>query len=289
MIFRELLKKGIETLDQAGISDASNDARILMEYCFGINREKLLLSYEEEVTAEDAEKNFGELIERRAARIPLQHIIGTADFMGLEFKVDENVLVPRFDTEILVEEALKSINDGDRILDMCTGSGCILVSLLKFSNNCHGVGVDLSPKALEIARRNAEVILHDREDVSIEFVQSDMFDNLSLTQENFDMIVSNPPYIETEEIEKLEPEVRLHDPMMALDGGTDGLDFYRVIAQRGHDFLRPGGVLLLEIGCEQGESVEKMLLEADFQNIEIFKDYSGLDRVVRAERKINYV
>lgn len=289
MIFRELLKKGIETLDQAGISDASNDARILMEYCFGINREKLLLSYEEEVTAEDAEKNFGELIERRAARIPLQHIIGTADFMGLEFKVDENVLVPRFDTEILVEEALKSINDGDRILDMCTGSGCILVSLLKFSNNCHGVGVDLSPKALEIARKNAEVILHDREDVSIEFVQSDMFDNLSLTQENFDMIVSNPPYIETEEIEKLEPEVRLHDPMMALDGGTDGLDFYRVIAQRGHDFLRPGGVLLLEIGCEQGESVEKMLLEADFQNIEIFKDYAGLDRVVRAERKINYV
>lgn len=289
MIFRELLKKGIETLDQAGISDASNDARILMEYCFGINREKLLLSYEEEVTAEDAEKNFGELIERRAARIPLQHIIGTADFMGLEFKVDENVLVPRFDTEILVEEALKSINDGDRILDMCTGSGCILVSLLKFSNNCHGVGVDLSPKALEIARKNAEVILHDREDVSIDFVQSDMFDNLSLTQENFDMIVSNPPYIETEEIEKLEPEVRLHDPVMALDGGRDGLDFYRVIAQRGHDFLRPGGVLLLEIGCEQGESVEKMLLEADFQNIEIFKDYAGLDRVVRAERKINYV
>lgn len=288
--FLSLLKQGIETLEKAGVPDASTDGRMLMEYCFGMSREKLLLSYETEIPNEDKDiiDRYSLLIRERAGRIPLQHIIGTTDFMGLEFEVNENVLVPRFDTEILVEEALKEINDSDNILDMCTGTGCILISLLNYSNNCRGTGVDVSEKALETAGRNADRILTARNDISINFVKSDMFAGLE-SSEKFDVIVSNPPYIETDEIEKLSPEVKDFDPRIALDGGNDGLMFYRIIAKECSDYLKPGGKMFLEIGWNQAEAVRELLEKAGLVKIEVVKDYAGLDRVVRAERKINYV
>lgn len=282
MTFEEAYNRGKDILIKAGVADASIDARLLLEEAAQVNKAYLLMHANEELklSCEDsAEDSYFRMIDMRAKRIPLQHIVGYQDFMSLRFKVNNNVLVPRFDTEVLVEEALKHVHDGMRVLDMCTGSGCILVSILKYSNDCCGVGVDISDKALEVAKENADILLSDRTDVDVTFIKSDLFNELN-KENKFDVIVSNPPYIQTEVIKTLDSEVKDHDPIIALDGGGDGLDFYRRIIDNAGDYLNPGGVIIFEIGYDEAQEVLNLLGRAGYINVSVIKDLSGLDRVV---------
>lgn len=282
MTFEEAYNRGKDILIKAGVADALIDARLLLEEAAQVNKAYLLMHANEELklSCEDsAEDSYFRMIDMRAKRIPLQHIVGYQDFMSLRFKVNNNVLVPRFDTEVLVEEALKHVHDGMRVLDMCTGSGCILVSILKYSNDCCGVGVDISDKALEVAKENADILLSDRTDVDVTFIKSDLFNELN-KENKFDVIVSNPPYIQTEVIKTLDSEVKDHDPIIALDGGGDGLDFYRRIIDDAGDYLNPGGVIIFEIGYDEAQEVLNILGRAGYINVSVIKDLSGLDRVV---------
>lgn len=285
MTYRELFFQGKGTLAAAGIAEADLDARLLLEYVCGTNRNDLLVHGDREVTEEQRERYEAMLI-RRAKRIPLQHLTGVQEFMGLEFQVNGHVLIPRQDTEILVEEVLKHLHDGMRVLDMCTGSGCILISLLHYSNDCQGVGADISVDALKVARENAEKLLNVGTETSencaeltgnIQFVESNLFENVI---GKFDIIVSNPPYICSEVIETLAPEVRDHEPRGALDGTADGLFFYRKIVEESKAYLVGGGKLFFEIGYDQSESVSELMKHAGFVEVEVLKDYAGLDRVV---------
>lgn len=293
-----LLKKGQVILAQAGIEEAGLDAWLLLEYITGKSRAYYFAHGEECVTNENADR-YLKLIHRRADHIPLQHLTHQAFFMGYEFYVNEHVLVPRQDTETLVEAGLECIKGKERphILDMCTGSGCILLSLLKEIPDAEGMGVDLSKRALEVAKRNATSLeVTDR----AVLVESDLFSDLCADTEEtarfqrnrdgnkgllYDMIVSNPPYIPTAEIEELMEEVRLHDPRMALDGMEDGLYFYRTITKQAMEYLVPGGWLLYEIGCSQGEDVKKLLESEGFSKIQIRQDLCGLDRVVLGQKR----
>lgn len=280
MTYKALYEYGKKKLEEAGIEEASLDARLLLEYVCHTDRNELLV-YGDKNRSEFEAQVYQMAIDRRAARIPLQHITGEQEFMGLRFRVNEHVLIPRQDTEILVEEAMRCLADGMRILDLCTGSGCILLSLLKYSNECEGIGIDISDKALLTARENASALQLDAV-----FLEGDLFAPLenyvsSKTKDRlFDIVVSNPPYIETEEIKVLMPEVREHEPLLALDGGEDGLSFYRKIIQKAPEYMRKGAHLFLEIGCKQGEAVRALMQEAGFSQIQILKDYAGLDRVV---------
>lgn len=272
MTYRQLYEYGVKKLEETEVVEAKLDARLLLEYICHTDRNTLLVHGDSERNAME-EQFYYMCIEKRAARIPLQHITGEQEFMGLTFRVNEHTLIPRQDTEILVEEGMRHMFDGMRILDMCTGSGCILLSLLKYSNECEGTGVDISKEALKVAEENAE-----RLGLKAEFIQGDLFENLP--DMKYDMIISNPPYIETAVIETLMPEVREHEPIQALDGMEDGLFFYQRIVEKAGGFLTKGGWLLFEIGYNQGEAVRELMKEKGFQNIEIVKDYAGLDRVV---------
>ena len=272
MTYRELYEEGKAELEQAGIEEASLDARLLLEFVCGTSHSDLLVHGSRDMDAEK-ERNYRELTARRAGHIPLQHLTGEQEFMGLSFSVNENVLIPRQDTEVLVEEVMRAISDGSRILDVCTGSGCILLSLLHYSNGCSGVGTDISEKALETARVNAERL----EEKNAEFVQGDLFENV---EGRFQVIVSNPPYIATQVIGGLMEEVRLHEPMCALDGGEDGLYFYRRITKEAKFHLCGGGQLFFEIGHDQGEAVSELMRAEGYRDVECIKDFAGLDRVV---------
>lgn len=295
MTYRAVYEKGKAALAQAGIREAALDARLLLEYVCG-TRPNELLAHGERWVAEDAQAQYCALISRRCERIPLQYLTGEQDFMGLTFLVNESVLIPRQDTEILVEEILKELHDGMRILDMCTGSGCILISLLRYSNHCRGVGVDISAEALAAAVENGKRILGELpvEDTfcggldgscaeddfwkkKLAWVQSDLFANVT---GKFDFIVSNPPYIKSDEIPLLMPEVREHEPLAALDGGGDGLHFYRKIIEEGRDYLTNGGMLYFEVGCQQAQDVKHLMAQAGFREVMTVQDYAGLDRVV---------
>lgn len=274
MKYRDCYENGRKRLAEAGIEEASLDARLLLEYICGTDRNTLLVHGEREVNAQE-QRAYEEAIARRSQRIPLQQITGSQEFMGLAFRVNEHVLVPRQDTEILVEEVLRELQDGMKVLDLCTGSGCILISLLHYSNDCQGVGTDISPEALEAARQNGAALLGTEKEYT--FVESDLFERV---EGNYDIIVSNPPYIRQEEIDGLMPEVRDHEPRLALDGGEDGLDFYRRIAAESPEHLNGGGRLYLEIGCDQGDAVQELLLRQGFREVNVVQDYAGLDRVV---------
>lgn len=275
-----LLKEGQEILEAAGIEEAGLDAWLLLEYESGKNRAYYFAHCKEEAD-EEIKTPYMEKIRKRAQHIPLQHLTHQGYFMGYEFFVNENVLVPRQDTEVLVEEALSLIKEKEvpQILDMCTGSGCILLSLLLEREDALGTGVDLSEKALSVAEKNRETY---HLETRAELIKSDMFQSgyFEGKKESFDIIVSNPPYIPTEEIEKLQAEVRFHDPFMALDGREDGLYFYRIIAKNAGEYLKPGGFLACEIGCDQGEDVKKMFESCGFSDVKVIKDLAGLDRVV---------
>lgn len=273
MKYVKALNIAVKLLEESEIADAKLDAWYLLSYCSKLSRQEYFMCQQEEMSLE-LEKEYFSLIERRATHVPLQHITGEQEFMGITFAVNEHVLIPRQDTELLVEETLSLLHEGDRVLDMCTGSGCIIISLFSMKQGIEAVGVDVSSDALMIARKNSHNITEDK----IEFIQSDLFDNVS---GKFDCIVSNPPYIRTEVIKTLSIEVREHDPMIALDGFDDGLFFYRKIIETSVNFLKAGGNLLFEIGYDQGEAVKKLMLENGFLDVCVVKDLSGNDRVVK--------
>lgn len=252
------------------------DAWLLLEKVTGCTRFQYL-TYPDTEIDDAAVTEYKAMLAKRAEHVPLQHIIGTQEFMGFEFMVNEHVLIPRQDTECLIEEALKRLKKGDTVLDMCTGSGCIIISLAKNVELSKAVGVDVSAEALEVAKANAK-----RNEADVSFRQSDLF--INVRKEKFDMIVSNPPYIESEVIEGLMPEVRDHEPRLALDGGEDGLIFYRRIIDEAGECLKPGGWLLFEIGHNQREAVCKLFEEADYVEISAVRDLAGLDRVCIARR-----
>lgn len=271
MNYTEAFLMGMQKLKEAQIGEAQLDARLLLEEVCGTDHNTLLCHGDREVSEAEEEK-YRRALEQRAVHVPLQHLLGYQDFMGLRFQVNEYVLIPRQDTEILVEEAMRYLHDGMRILDLCTGSGCILLSLLHYSNDCEGVGVDISQEALQVAAQNAELL-----GIKADFLKSDLYEKVT---GKFDLLVSNPPYIERKVIPTLMEEVREYDPYIALDGGEDGLDFYRRIIDGAQDYLKRGGQILMEIGSGQAQAVSELLYEAGFKEIDVCKDFAGLDRVV---------
>ena len=276
MTYRECYEQGCRTLQAAGIEEAALDARLLLEAVCGTDRNDLLVHGEQPV-APEAEEKYLNWIRQRAEHIPLQQLTGEQGFMGLTFSVNEHVLIPRQDTEILVEEVLKELHDGMRVLDMCTGSGCILLSLLHYSNDCEGLGVDLSAEALEVAGRNVLKVLTPEKAEHAHFLQSNLFEKV---EGKFEIIVSNPPYIASAEVEKLMPEVRDHEPRMALDGTEDGLYFYRRIIEEAGKHLVSSGMLFFEIGYDQGQAVSELMRTEGYCDVQVVQDYAGLDRVV---------
>ena len=271
MTLHELYLKGKRELIAAGKEEAEPEARLLLQYACGIDKNTLFMQPDKLVTTE-ALRKYDEMLQKRKVSMPLQYIIGTQGFMGMELKVTPDVLIPRQDTEVLVEQVL---NDGVKdmsVLDLCTGSGCILLGLMKNENGIKGTGADLSEAALKIAKENAAA-----QGVSAEWVLSDLYAKIKGT---FDVICSNPPYIRTSEIEHLMPEVGKYEPRTALDGGEDGLDYYRKIVADAPAYLNAGGRLYLEIGSEQGEAVSGLLEENGFKEVRIIRDYARFDRVV---------
>lgn len=318
MTYRECLLEAEQKLREAGIEEAASDSWLLFSWVFQMSRASYYMDMNR--TCPDSQKEqLEEAVLRRCSRIPLQHITGTAPFMGFDFEVNEHVLTPRADTEVLTEKALDIIKNslekkkeycsspGDgadnpakqlngereyRILDMCTGSGCIAISLHVMARKAAEDGqvslsvtaVDISEQALSVAARNNDRLCAG----SVHLVQSNLFEALSDTEE-FDIIVSNPPYIRSSEIDHLMPEVKDHEPRIALDGMEDGVYFYRVIVDKARSFLKHGGYLLFEIGYDQGESVPELLKEAGYSDIEVIKDLAGLDRVVMARYNIGRI
>lgn len=274
--------EGRKLLEQADIPEPDLDAWYLLEYVTGVSRASYYADPEREMTRRQ-QAQYEDCLAERSRRVPLQHITGEQEFMGLIFHVNEHVLIPRQDTETLVEQALELLareeipetaEEGQvRVLDMCTGSGCILLSVLHYAGrSVAGTGADLSDKALNLAAENAEKL-----GIEAEFIRGDLFENIRGT---YGMILSNPPYIRTEEIETLQEEVRLHDPREALDGKEDGLYFYRRIVDEARQYLMPGGYLVFEIGYDQAEDVSRLMRDAGYAGIQVKKDLAGLDRVV---------
>ena len=271
MTFREAIVFGEEKLNNAGIIEARNDAWLLLSFVCKINMTYYYVHMEEPLS-EIQEEEYKSVVSKRAERVPLQYITGEQEFMGLPFRVNSSVLIPRQDTETLVEEALKVVRSGMKVLDLCTGSGCILISILKNVEDIEGFGYDISKQALLVAKENAKL-----NEVTATFERSDLFDSI---KETFDIIVSNPPYIPTDVVHRLMPEVVEFEPFQALDGKEDGLYFYRKIVAECKDYLNPNGKILFEIGHDQGEAVSTLLKEAGFSEVRVVKDLAGHDRVV---------
>ncbi len=312
-IWADVLSYGKQILKNAGIAEADLDAWYLFEQIFGISRAQYFLCARENITGSTAQKMaaqeqtgnslesknaldcvelwlkeklsaYENTLEKRASRIPLQQILGQQEFMGLTFFVNEHVLIPRQDTETLVELVLNEQKDKNvSILDMCTGSGCIAVSLKKLGGYACVEGADISEEALKVAKRNSEEILENSDVNSsrtgVIFRRSDMFSAFPET-ERFNVIVSNPPYIPSAVIEELEPEVRDHEPRGALDGTADGLCFYRILAEECAKHLTPGGHVYFEIGYDQGAAVKELLDIHGFKDTRVIQDLTGKDRVV---------
>ncbi len=274
MTYQELLKECTEELQAVCVPDPESDARLLLEEASGKDYSHLLIDMREQVPQNVLEK-LDDFMELRKKRIPLQQIIGYTEFMGLKFYVTGDVLCPRQDTEVLVEQVLAKMPAGASVLDLCTGSGCIAISIAKLA----GVSVtatDISEKALAVADRNAR-----ENGVGVHFYKGDLYQALP-TDEKYDIIVSNPPYIKTDVIETLETEVKDFEPRIALDGTADGLAFYRRIIADAGEYLNAGGQIFFEIGYDQGEEVSALLAENGFTGISVIKDYGGNDRVVTA-------
>ncbi len=277
MTYKEAFERGKEILEGAGITEAVLDARLLLEYVCGTDHSALIVHPDRKLSEEE-EKSYFSYIDRRSGREPVAYILGNWEFMGLKFKVTRDVLIPEQDSEFLVEEALRHCSDGMKIMDLCTGSGCIALSILKYTNDTTSICTDISGEALAIARDNAgELGLTDR----CTFSQTDLFPGTELGKA--DIVVSNPPYIASDVIDTLAPEVRDYEPRLALDGSEDGLIFYRRIADNIGDYLYSSGYLILEIGYDQAEAVRDILEKTGkFHEIEVVKDFSGNDRVVKA-------
>ncbi|HCT92079.1 MAG TPA: peptide chain release factor N(5)-glutamine methyltransferase [Lachnospiraceae bacterium] len=307
MTYREWLAQAAECFSERGIEDSGPDAWLLLSHGTGIDRLYYSLNGGEEIP-EGQLAGLEELKEKRCSRIPVQQLIGEAWFMGYPFYVNEHVLIPRQDTEVLAEYALgvlaektdkrnpdirvegqgecglgkatgKNAGAGRplRVLDLCTGSGCILLSILKEMPGISGTGTDISLEALAVAEENAA-----RLGAEASFLQSDLWERVEGT---YDLIVSNPPYIARKVIGSLEPEVRKHEPILALDGGKDGLDFYRRIVGQAAEYLEYDGELSVEIGYDQGEAVSALMKENGFTDVRVIRDLAGLDRVAAGKRR----
>jgi release factor glutamine methyltransferase len=275
MIYSDIYKNASIRLKEAGVPEYQLDARLLLEYVCGTDYNTLLVHGDRNVSPEE-EKKYNELIEKRASRVPLAYIVGYQEFMGLTFNVNENVLVPNQDTETLAEEALRELSDGMRFMDLCTGSGCVALSILNYTNDTSCVMTDISDKAIEVATGNRDRLgFSDR----AEIVKTDLFPQDD--DKKFDMIVSNPPYIRTDVIATLPPEVGKGEPYIALDGGQDGLIFYRRIIENAPKWLYTSGWLMMEIGYDQGDAVAGLMKDGGFHEVEVIKDLGGNDRVVR--------
>lgn len=280
-----LLTCGQESLKQQGNLEAELDAKYLLLEAFHTDMVHFLMDRNRELPDNPENRRmterYQEMIRQRAGRIPLQQILGTQDFMGLSFRVNRYVLIPRQDTETLVELVLKEHpGKGEQILDLCTGSGCIAISLAALGNYGPITAADLSQEALKVAAENSRRLLKEKGKVT--FLQGDLFEALRTETRKYDILVSNPPYIPTQVIQGLEPEVRDHEPRMALDGSEDGLEFYRRIAAESPAYLKPGASVYLEIGYDQGDAVKALLEQAGFTHVRIIKDAPGNDRVAAA-------
>lgn len=275
---QELLIHGTNQLSEAGIAEAELDAKYLLYHAFQLDTVSFLMSRNDELSENRSNiETYSALLEKRCERIPLQYLIGTQEFMGLTFKVNHHVLIPRQDTETMVELVLKDYVQKDiSVLDMCTGSGCIAISLKKLGRYNRVWASDISAEAIEVAKQNG--VMHHTE---INWVQSDLFETFPDSVPRFDVIISNPPYIPTKVIEGLEPEVRDGEPFLALDGLEDGLHFYRRLAKECGSHLKSGGSVYFEIGYDQGMAVSGLLEENGYKSIEIIKDEPGLVRIVK--------
>lgn len=304
MTLEELYKQGTKELAEVGIEYPSIDAFYLLEHAAGLDRASYLMYKDQPVSQQNIDQYMG-LIRQRRARIPYQYITGRADFAGLTFEVNPDVLIPRLDTEVLFEQALRCLGKDAYVLDLCTGSGALGISLKRYRPDIHMVLSDISEEALAVARANVE---HNHMEVAqkthtaadpshleygydlnfgIRVIQSDLFASMSVSDEEeketvgqFDVLVSNPPYVTEGEYESLMPEVKDHEPKLALTAGADGLDIYRRIAKEAGAFLKDGGVMLLEIGCSQAQDVSDLLKEQGYEEIRVVKDLAELDRVV---------
>ncbi len=286
MTLFNLYTEGTRALEQSGNPDAGNDARQLLLAAFHLDMTHYLLNRMQPLPdsgpARGATDLYREMIGKRRRRVPLQQILGCQEFMGLEFCVNRHVLSPRQDTETLVELVLEEHEEGDRLLDLCTGSGCIAVSLAVKGKFSSVTATDISREALHVAKRNGERLFAG----AIAFYQGDLFAALpaeaSGSCPGFDIITANPPYIPTAVIRTLQPEVRDHEPVLALDGSGDGVYYYRRIAAKARDYLTDRGRLYLEIGHDQGVVVSGILDSHGYRNIRVVKDLPGNDRVVCA-------
>lgn len=272
MTYREAIILGEKNLQQADIADAKTDSWLLLAMACKIDHTYYYMHIDEEMSEEQV-REFEVLIRKRAERVPLQYITGEQEFMGLTFHVNSNVLIPRQDTETLVEEALKVIKPGMKVMDMCTGSGCVLISILKNAHDVEGIGYDISKQAINVAKENAKF-----NEVPAVFERSDLFEDV--VENDFDVIVSNPPYIPTDVVATLMPEVSQFEPREALDGKGDGLYFYSKILEQCKNYMKQDGYILFEIGCEQGDAVSTMMRLARFSEVRVIKDLARNDRVV---------
>lgn len=272
MTYREAIVLGEKNLQQADIADAKTDSWLLLAMACKIDHTYYYMHIDEEMSEEQV-REFEVLIRKRAERVPLQYITGEQEFMGLTFHVNSNVLIPRQDTETLVEEALKVIKPGMKVMDMCTGSGCVLISILKNAHDVEGIGYDISKQAINVAKENAKF-----NEVPAVFERSDLFEDV--VENDFDVIVSNPPYIPTDLVATLMPEVSQFEPREALDGKGDGLYFYSKILEQCKNYMKRDGYILFEIGCEQGDAVSTMMRLAGFSEVHVIKDLARNDRVV---------
>ena len=279
MTNQKLMAQGVTFLKNAAVEEPEDNARRLFYHVTGLTMTTYALEMGEEAN-DGVLEAYRHLLEKRARHIPLQQLTGSADFYGRDFSVDDHVLIPRYDSETLIEAILPELKEGDHLLDIGTGSGCLILTLLLENETVRGLAADISDKALLKAGQNAEKWqVTDR----ISFIKSDLFSNIP---GEYDIILSNPPYIRTDVIKGLAPEVRDHEPLTALDGGEDGLDIYRRLIPEALNHLKVGGKLFLEIGYDQGESVRQLMESAGFSEVRLIKDLGGNDRVLWGKRHV---
>lgn len=278
MVIEEAVRNGRVRLEEAGVPDAQTDVFLLLEAACGLSRAYALAHPEEEIPKEAAAV-FDKYLLRRVKREPCQYITGSCEFYGLPFRVDTRVLIPRQDTEILVEEALKVLPEGGEVLDLCTGSGAIAVAIGNARPDAVVTATDLSEEALSLASENSRT-----NGCKVRFLQGDLFEAIEAGK-RFDVICSNPPYVTEREYAKLMPEVKAYEPSLALLAGEDGLSVYRRLVAEAPRYLNSSGWLLVEIGCEQAQAVSQLFEEAGFQDVRVICDLAGLDRVVCGTRK----
>ena len=282
MNIENILKEAIEILQKNSVASPVLDARLLLSFATSLSKEDIIFNAQQINLSENQIKKYFELIHKRAKKIPLTHLTNNREFFANNFYVDENVLDPRPDSEALIEMIIKKFtkNSSINIVEIGCGSGCLIISLLRHFENWLGLAVDISDKALVIAQKNAD---NNQVLTRINFLESNLFNNFKGDQ-IFDIIISNPPYIPTNDIENLQDEVRLYEPRIALDGGFDGLDFYHKIAEQSQKFLKNNGDIFLEIGYNQYQDVKKIFENNNFKFIDSKKDLSGIIRVLQFKK-----